>query len=179
MYKTLSIVLVVMEGVFLFLTLTDTEVFIMGKSINFGFVPKNVRGCMTDEELDEVLSGMGLAPDVEKAVRKVCKHGFVDQSILEDSDDEDGEDYPSTSQEKLDYAKYVTMKSLEGISKALIRFDRLCGLSKLNAPDIIINNECRMTLQSLCPVWADIDEACGYVKEIFDATAEKKGGSVG
>ena len=162
----------------------------MSKSKNFGFVPEEVRGCMTDEELDEVLSGMGLSPEEENAVRKVCKHGLVIapelkqskeekllRSIFAESDDDEGdEDYPSKPQEKLDYAKYVTMKSLEHISKALIRFDRLCGLSKLNAPNVIINNECRMTLQSLCPAWADLDEARGYVKEILDATAEKKKG---
>jgi hypothetical protein len=161
---------------------------------DFAYVPKEVRGCMTDAELDETLGGMGLSPEEEAAVRKVCKDGFVVGTVKKESaeekllksvfekkgepeeDNDADEDYPQTPQEKLDYAKYITMKSLEAVSKALVRFDRLCNLSKLNAPSIIINNECQMTLRSLCPAWHDLSEARGYVKEIFDATCDKKGG---
>jgi len=47
------------------------------KGGDFDFVPKEARGCMTDEELDEALSSMGLSPAEERAVREVCRKGFV------------------------------------------------------------------------------------------------------
>jgi hypothetical protein len=44
---------------------------------DFDFVPKEARGCMTDEELDDALKSMNLSPAEERAVREVCRKGFV------------------------------------------------------------------------------------------------------
>lgn len=149
---------------------------------DFKGVPKDIRSGLTAGEMSRIISEMGLSPDEEEAVRKVCKCGLPDNDDYEDrgepdyDDGEDDDNYPETREEKLDYAKYIVIKSLEHISKALTRFDRVVNLSKLDCPDIIMNNECRMVLQSLYPAWADLSEARGYIKEIFDATVTKKSG---
>jgi hypothetical protein len=43
----------------------------------FAFVPKEARGCMTNEEIDAALRDMCLSPAMENAVREVCRKGFV------------------------------------------------------------------------------------------------------
>ena len=49
------------------------------KNSNFAGVPDYVRNGLSDTELDETLSSMGLPPAIEEAVRQVCKHGLKTQ----------------------------------------------------------------------------------------------------
>lgn len=89
-------------------------------------------------------------------------------------EDEYDENYPSTQAEKISYALYVVTATLENISKAIRRMQRLEALSKLKAPNVIINCESRMALEHLKPVVKDVADATSYVLGVFLETKKEK-----
>ena len=89
------------------------------------------------------------------------------KAIFEDND------YPETTDEKIDYAVYVMVHSLSCIGKAidrLNRVNRLLLVGKGEMPEIILNNELRMALKPLLEVKEDINEIADSLMGIYKAT---------
>lgn len=59
------------------------------------------------------------------------------------------EGYPNTDADKINYANFCLTKSLEHLSPAISKCQRLERMNDLKAPKIIIENEVRMTLEKI------------------------------
>jgi hypothetical protein len=143
----------------------------------FGFVPKEARGCMTDEELEDALQSMNLSPDEEKAVREVCRKGFVTELGLmesevggpvaaddgEDDDEEAYDAYKCLANGKYGEVARNVFYSVLGVNRLLVsaiyRAHRLEGLTSLQCPDIITTNEARMAREKIEAIQEALDAA--------------------
>jgi hypothetical protein len=141
-----------------------------GKSTPFAFVPKEARGCMTDEELDDALSSMNLSTAEENAVREVCRKGFViapelKMSETDSSDDGEADEYDVdkclAKGKYADIAREVFYSVLhvnQLLHSAILRAHRLERLTSLNCPDIITTNEAKMAREKIEAMQIALDE---------------------
>lgn len=93
------------------------------------------------------------------------------KAVFADAENSDEGDYPSTAAEKVDYAEFVAIKSLERLSRAirrLSRFNRLCVAGRGDLPKIIMYNEARVAYERLRYVKRDIDEAVDMIAQVMD-----------
>lgn len=89
-------------------------------------------------------------------------------------DEEYDENYPDTNAEKIGYAQYSLIKSLEYISPAIQRLTRLDSLYKCDKlPEIIAHNEARMALDKIVRIKQAVDDAYTEVLTVFKRTAGK------
>lgn len=112
-----------------------------------------------------------------KAIFDDSRNEPIKEVDTEDCDDDYDENYPDTNAEKIGYATYALTKSLEYISKALIRLNRLNTLYKVSnngveLPEIIQHNECRMALENLNLVRGNILDVYKEVADVYKNTSE-------
>ena len=137
---------------------------------DFDFVPEKARGCMTDAELDEALRSMGLSPAEEKAVREVCKKGFVIAPELksEMTDDElDKYDIDKClangNYSEIASDVFYTVANVNNLLFAAIcRIHRLVRLTSIDCPDIILTK----TISRFARNTVDLLETVRRLREI-------------
>ena len=83
------------------------------------------------------------------------------------------EDYPNTDVERIGYAVYATIRSLEPLSPAIRRLQRCEEMFKLNAPNIIKHHEAEEALKYLAEVKQAIDDAYNETWLIYHSAKEK------
>lgn len=98
---------------------------------------------------------------------------LLDEDCAEDEDYDDN--YPDTNLEKIGYALYAVTKSLEYISPAIARLNRLQTLLRVSTeenkmPDVITNNEARMALNHLMRVSGNVEDAFSEVSDVYNRT---------
>jgi len=157
----------------------------------FAFVPKEARGCMTNEELEDALRDMRLSPVMEKAVREVCRNGFVIAPELtetapetDDIDEDDDEYSVDKCLANGDYHRIAfnvfhdVIRVNHLLYSAISRVHRLEGLTAIGCPDIITTNEARMArekIEAIQNVLDDADDALRRVQLKTDhRTAEER-----
>lgn len=104
---------------------------------------------------------------------RLLKAIFTENDIDKEENDED---YPKTTIEKISFSELLVANSLQGISRAIIRLSRIHRLLTIShtLPDIITNNEVRVALEALLPVENDIKEVTDMLTEIYRETKPKK-----
>ena len=149
-----------------------------GDSDPFAFVPEEARGCMSDEELDAALRDMGLPPELEKAVREVCRSGFVHAPELKENVDSgaDDDDDISTDKclEKGDYngvasnVFYEVIRVNHLLFPAISRVHRLERLTALDCPDIITANEAKMARKKIGAIITALETADNDLRKLLE-----------
>lgn len=110
----------------------------------------------------------------ERLLKAIFGKEWKPKSKAVDEEDEAEDNYPDTNAEKIGYAQYSLIKSLEYISPALQRLTRLDSLYKCDKlPEIIAHNEARMALDKIVRVKQAVDDAYTEVLTVFKRTAEK------
>lgn len=104
-------------------------------------------------------------------------------AIFKDTAEDEQDDYPNTTSEKVGYSEMIVTGSLQGLSRAIMRLSRLHRLLTVTEkdgqntlPDIITHNETRIALEALLPVENDIREVVDMLKEIYSSTKTKEEG---
>jgi len=94
-----------------------------------------------------------------------------------EKNDKKEEEHPDTIIEKVSFSELLVTKSLENISRSIVRLSRLHRLLAITQkdgqdklPDIITNNETRMALEALIPAKRDIYDAVAYMTAVYRAT---------
>lgn len=89
------------------------------------------------------------------------------------------DDRPRTIIDLVGFSELLVTKSLENISRSIVRLSRLHRLLTITQkdgqdklPDIITNNEARMALEALVPAKNEINDAVAYLLAVYRATKQ-------